>query len=61
MEVMGTIPSQVARFWELPILLFMEVLVMTLSRQVMEITGSMVILVPLKTIIMRIGGGTITE
>ena len=61
MVVKGTIPSQVARFWELPILIFMEVLVMTLSRQVMEITGSMVILRGLETIAIMIGGGTITE
>ena len=61
MGVTGTTPSQVARFWALPILLFMEVLVMTLSRQVMEITGSMVILVALETIAIMIGGGTITE
>ena len=60
MEVMGTTPSQVARFWALPILLFMEVRVMTLSRQVMEITGSMVILGILEMAVM-IGGGTITE
>ena len=60
MEVMGTTPSQVARFWALAILIFMEVRVMTLSRQVMEITGSMVILGLLETIAM-IGGGTITE
>ena len=60
MVMMGTIPSQVARFWALPILLFMEVRVMTLSRQVMEITASMVILVALETLAM-IGGGTITE
>ena len=46
-------PSQVARLWALPILLFMEVLVMTSSMQVMEITGSMVITI--------IGIGTITE
>ena len=53
-------PSQVARLCALPILLFMEVLVMTSSMQVMEITGSMVILGILETITM-IGGGTITE
>ena len=61
MEVMGTTPSQVARFWALPILIFMEVRVMTLSRQVMEITGSMVILGMLETIAVIIGGGTVTE
>ena len=61
MEVMGTIPSQVARFWELPILLFMEVMEMTLSRQVMEITLSMVILGRLETMAIMIGAGTITE
>jgi len=38
----------------------MEVRVMTLSRQVMEITGSMVILGILEMAVM-IGGGTITE
>ena len=57
MEVMGTTPSQVARLWALPILIFMEARVMTLSMQVMEITGSMVILGILETISM-IGGGT---
>ena len=34
---------------------------MTLSRQVMEITESMVILVALENIVIMIGGGTITE
>ena len=60
MEVMGTTPSQVARLWALPILLFLEARVMTSSMQVMEITGSMVILGIQETITM-IGGGTITE
>ena len=46
---------------ELPILLFMEGGVMTLSQQVMEITASMVILGRLETIARMIGGGTITE
>ena len=44
-----------------PILIFMEVRVMTLSQQVMEITASMVILGILETIAVMIGGGTITE
>ena len=57
MEVMGTTPSQVARLWALPILIFMEARVMTSSMQVMEITGSMVILGILETISMM-GGGT---
>ena len=61
MEVMGTTPSQVARLWELPILIFMEAREMTSSMQVMEITGSMVILGRLETITIMIGGGTITE
>ena len=56
MVVMGTTPSQVARLWALPIILFMEATVMTSSMQVMEITGSMVILGILETISM-IGGG----
>ena len=60
MEVMGTTPSQVARLWALPILIFMEARVMTSSRQVMEITGSMVIL-GISDNITMIGGGTITE
>ena len=61
MEVMVMTPSQVARLWALPITIFMEVRVMTLSMQVMEITGSMVILGKLETIAVIIGGGTITE
>ena len=48
--------------WLLPILIFMEATVMTSSVQVMEITGSMVILGILKMAVrMMIGGGTITE
>ena len=57
MEEMGTTPSQVVRLWALPILIFMEARVMTSSMQVMEITGSMVILGILETISMM-GGGT---
>ena len=51
----------VTRLWEIPILLFMEGRVMTLSQQVMEIIESMVILVTLETIARMVGGGTITE
>ena len=60
MEVTGMTLSQVTRLWELPILLFMEGRVMTLSQQVMGITASMVILVALETMVIMIGGGTIT-
>ena len=61
MEVTGMTLLPVTRLWEIPILLFMEGRVMTLSQQVMEIIESMVILVTLETIARMIGGGTITE